>query len=235
MAFITVQNLRAVTPGVEPESLLPGQIAFNEPDRIMYVGDGSGLKTPYTGTPVQGIAGLGWFSVPLSPESLEYIFLVNPAYYGQQPADQNYLKWDATLGHLVWVPANAIQSAVIYITSNAAVSIASGATTSSKITSALGLNPQVNDTVIVSGDPGDLYEGYYGFVGAEWAFISHYAWPIALNVRYDNSASGMAATTVQAAITELFTLASSKLSLSGGTMTGDIEFYSGQPVNAGSY
>jgi len=232
---VTLQNLRAVSPGVEPESLLPGQLAFNVPDRIMYVGDGSNLKTPYTGVPVQGIAGLGWFSVPLAPESLDYIFLISPTYYGQQPTDQDYLKWDATLGHLVWVRQNALKGGNIYITNNAAVSSAAGATTSNKITSALGLTPTSNDTVIVSGAPGDIYEGYYGYVGASWNFISHYAWPVALSVRYDNSTSGLTATTVQAAINELITIASLKLPLAGGTMTGDIVFNNGQPVNAGSY
>jgi hypothetical protein len=235
MSTITLQNLRAVSPGVEPESLLPGQLAFNVPDRIMYVGDGSNLKSPYTGTPVQGIAGLGWFSVPLAPEALDYIFLVNPSYYGQTPADQDYLKWDATLGHLVWVSQNAQQGSNIYMTNNAAVSAAAGATTSTKITSALGLTPLNNDTVIVAGAPGDIYEGYYGYIGASWAFISHYAWPIAANVRYDNSTSGLIATTVQAAINELLTISSLKLPLAGGIMTGDIEFNNGQPVNAGSY
>ena len=47
---LTVQNLRAVGTGVEPTSLLPGQIAFNITDKVIYVGDGSSFQTNFDGT-----------------------------------------------------------------------------------------------------------------------------------------------------------------------------------------
>ena len=68
---LTVQNLRAIGAGVEPTSLLPGQIAFNVTDKMLYVGDGSSFKTNFDGTQVPGVTGAGWYAMPMDFDSLE--------------------------------------------------------------------------------------------------------------------------------------------------------------------
>jgi hypothetical protein len=232
--MINIQVLRLQDPGNQPPYLLPGQIAVNMPDQVIFVGNSTDFKSPYDGPTVPGVPGQGWFSAPLNPESLEYLYLVSPNFYGQAPSDDDYLKWDATLGHLVWTSSSG-SSAAIYVTNNAAVAAAPGASVSSKITSALGLTPDAGDTVIVSGNPGDLYEGYYGFTGGAWQFASHYAFPTAAQVSYDNTASGLTATNVQSALTEVAQIALAALPLAGGTMLGYITFLDGQPVDAGTF
>jgi hypothetical protein len=81
----------------------------------------------------------------------------------------------------------------------------------------------------VVGAPGDLYQGLYLFRGGNWAFAANYADPIAIEVPYNNTVSGLAATTVQAAIDEL---SSSKLEVASNTpANGNIlSWSSGEPL-----
>ena len=64
----------------------------------------------------------------------------------------------------------------------------------------------------------------------------------ASQIFYDNAATGIPATTVQDAIDQTWdeasnalAVASSCLPLAGGTMTGDITFNNGQPIDAGTF
>ena len=97
---LTVQNLRAVGTGVEPASLLPGQIAFNVTDKVIYVGDGSNFKTAYDGTQVVGVPGEGWYAMPMDFDSLGEYYVANPGYYGDVPTDQQVLTWSLSLIHI---------------------------------------------------------------------------------------------------------------------------------------
>jgi hypothetical protein len=45
-----IQNFRSSTPGLQPPSLLPGQIFFNTADKILYTGNGTSYKTAFDGT-----------------------------------------------------------------------------------------------------------------------------------------------------------------------------------------
>lgn len=202
-----LQNLRSVTPGIVPESLAPGQLCFNLADEIMFVGDGSNTQTSFDGSQVATAAGTGWFSIPLHLNGLAEYFLQNPASYGDNPADGDILTYSGATGKPVWLPGGSTVSSA-YITTNANVVAAPGISANEKISNALGITPVEGDSVIVSGAPGDTYQGFYIFISGLWTFAAGYADPTALQVPYNNSVSGLLASTVQAALDEL---ASTKL------------------------
>lgn len=200
---INVQNLRAIGPGIEPSSLLPGQIAFNITDRVLFVGDGSAVKTSFDGTQAPGVADGGWFSMPLNYPSLTEFFLANPEEYGPPAVNGQILAYSSTSGKPYWADASILGSSAVYTTTNAAVVSAPGSTTSAKISAAIGVTPVEADSAIVSGAPGDTYQGLYLFQAGNWVYAAGYADPTAIQVPYSNTVSGLVATTVQAAIDEL--------------------------------
>ena len=226
---LTVQNLRAVGPGVEPNSLLPGQIAFNVTDKVLFVGDGSSFKTFFDGHQEPAPAGEGWFEVPLDYSSLGDYYLLNPEQYGPAPTNGQILAYSSSIGKPYWENASAFGGSVVYTTTNAAVEAAPGATTSDKISAAIGATPVEADSAIVSGLPGQTYQGLYLFQGGNWVFAAGYADPTAIQVPYDNVLSGLIATTVQAALDEL---AASKLNIaSNSPANGNIlSWNAGGPV-----
>jgi hypothetical protein len=237
---ITVQNLRAVNPGVQPASLLEGQIAFNITDRVLFVGDGSNFKTEFDGTQVATTPGEGWYAMPMDFAGLDNFFVPNPAYWGDTPTNEQVLSWDAAAGHPVWSTTGQDVS-VNYITTNALVDAAPGSDTSTKISAALGVTPAESDSVIVQGDPGDAYQGFYQFISGFWVFSAQNAFPTAAQVPVDESVFPLGST-VQLALENLSTLvtaaqatADAALPKAGGTMTGFINFANGQPVDAGSF
>lgn len=241
---LTVQNLRAVGVGVEPASLLPGQIAFNITDKVIYVGDGSNFKTNYDGTQVAGVPGNGWYAMPMDFDSLGSYYVINPEYYGDVPTDGQVLSWSTALNHTIW-SSGAGGGSQVYVVSNAAVAAAPGATTSAKITAAIGVaSPDEGNVTIVTGLPDDVYEGLYFFT-TEWVKGAAYAYPSASEVIYDNTAHPTLSATVQGAIDDLddglaattaiantanstansaLSIASAALPKAGGVMTGDITF-----------
>ena len=200
---INVQNLRAIGPGIEPSSLLPGQIAFNITDRVIFVGDGSAVKTSFDGAQSPGTADGGWFSMPLNYPALTEFFLANPEEYGPPAVNGQILAYSSTSGKPYWVDASILGSSTVYTTTNANVAAAPGATTSDKISSAIGATPVEADAAIVSGVPGDIYQGLYLFQAGNWVYAAGYADPTAIQVPYSNAVSGLVASTVQAAIDEL--------------------------------
>ena len=202
---ISLQQLRSNTPGVQPESLLPGQICFNVADRVMYVGDGSNFKTAFDGTQVSGVAGQGWFTIPLTFNALGDYYVVNPEYYNDNPVANQVLTWDGSAGHAIWTDPNAVGGAA-YLTTNAIVASAPGLGVSEKITNALGVVPQQTDSVIVSGLPGEIYQGFYQFVTGSWRFAAQNAFPTASQVPLAPIV-GLSATTVQAGVASVYTLA----------------------------
>lgn len=107
---LTLQNLRAVGPGVEPASLLPGQLCFNIFDKVLYIGDGSAFKTSFDGTQVPGTPGAGWYSMPMNFDGLLEFFVTNPGVYGDTPSNQDVLTWDTSLNHPIWAPASGAGS-----------------------------------------------------------------------------------------------------------------------------
>ena len=230
---ITVQNLRAIGTGVEPASLLPSQLAFNLTDKVIYVGDGSNFKTSFDGTQVAGVPTEGWYSMPMDLSALGGYYIVSPEFYGDVPQDKYTLTWNEGVDHAVWAPVGGI----VYLTTNAAVATASGSTVTQKINSVNPQPPLEGDTTIVVGTPGETYEGLYFYDGgtSTWVLGAHYAYPLANDVPYDNTASGLTSDNVQGAIDEVETIASDALPKSGGTMTGDIVFNNGQLVDAGTY
>lgn len=243
--MLTLQNLRAESPGVQPQYLSPGQLCFNVSDKVMFVGDGTDNKTSYDGTVVPGVPGLGWFSTPLSFNEVDNYYVVNPAYYGDVPLDNQVLTWDAGLNRVVWRDSPA---PVSYLTTNAAVAAAPGVDVSSKISNALGITPSEGDSAIVSGVSGDTYQALYQFVSGNWVYAASYAPPLASEVPVD-PIPGLTATNTQNAIVEVFgeaqaaqttasnalTVANNALPKTGGTMSGNIQFTDGQPVDAGSF
>ena len=166
---LTVQNLRAVGTGVEPASLLPGQICFNITDKVLYVGDGSSVKTSFDGTQAPGVAGEGWYAMPMDFASLGDYYVANPLYYGDTPTDQQVLTWSTALNHPIWTSGGGGGGGgQVYVVTNAAVAAAPGTTTSDKITAAIGVaSPDEGDTTIVTGLPDDVYEGLYFFT-TQW-------------------------------------------------------------------
>ena len=240
---LTVQNLRAVGTGVEPASLLPGQIAFNVTDKILYVGDGSSFKTNFDGTQVAGTPGEGWYAMPMDFASLGDYYVTNPLYYGDTPTDQQVLTWSTALNHPIWTSGGGGGGGnQVYVVTNTQVASASGATTSDKITAAIGVaSPDEGDVTIVTGLPDDVYEGLYFFT-TEWVKGAAYAYPSASEVIYDNTVTGLTPT-VQGAIDDLdagltattaiantanstansaLSIANAALPKAGGTMTGAI-------------
>ena len=239
---LTVQNLRAVGPGVEPASLLPGQLAFNITDKVLFVGDGSNFKTQFNGDQVVGTPGEGWYAMPMDFASLGDYYVANPGYYGDIPTDQQVLAWSTALNHPIWISGSGGGGSQVYIVTNAQVASASGATTSDKISAAIGVvSPDEGNVVIVTGLPDDVYEGLYFFT-TEWVKGAAYAYPSASEVIYDNTVTGLTPT-VQGAIDDLdagliattaiantanstansaLSIASAALPRTGGTMTGTI-------------
>jgi hypothetical protein len=211
---IILQNLRSVTPGVVPSGLVPGQLCFNTVDEIMFVGDGSAYQTSFSGTQLPATPGEGWFSIPLSLPGLSEFFIQNPSLYSPAPLDGEVLVYSASVGKPIWQSSPGTPTA--YTTTNIAVEGAPGVSTSAKISNALGVTPIEADSVIVSGTPGDTYQGFYQFISGNWTYAAGYADPTALEVPYNNTLSGLIATTVQAALDEL---ASSKLGAAVNTPT----------------
>lgn len=200
---LTLQNLRSLTPGVTPPSLLPGQLCFNLPDEIMFVGDGSNFFTFFDGHQEPAPSGGGWFAVPLDYQGLGDYYLLNPEQYSPAPTNGQILTYSSALGKPYWESASALGGSVVYLTTNAAVAAAPGATTSAKISAAIGATPVEADSAIVSGLPGQTYQGLYLFKAGNWVFAAGYADPTAIEVPYDNTVSGLVSTTVQAALDEL--------------------------------
>ena len=222
---VTLQNLRAVGPGVEPNSLLPGQIAFNITDKILFVGDDSSFKTFFDGHQEPAPPGGGWFEVPLDSQALGDFYLLNPEQYGPVPTNGQILVYSSVNGKPYWEDASALGGSVVYTTTNAAVTAAPGATTSEKISAAIGATPIEADSAIVTGLPGQTYQGLYLFKSGNWVFAAGYANPTAIQVPYDNTVSDLIATTVQAALDEL---AASKLDIaSNAPSNGKILSWSG--------
>jgi hypothetical protein len=239
---VTLQNLRAVGAGVEPSSLLPGQLAFNVTDKIVFVGDGSSTKTSFNGVVSGGTAGGGWYAMPMDYESLNSYFLTNPELYGDYPTNNQVITWSTNLNRPIWTSGGTAGSSQVYTTTNAAVVLAPGATTSDKISTAIGVaSPDKGNSVIVTGVSGDLYQGLYLFT-TSWIRAAYYAWPVAQQIYYDHTISGLSAVTVQQAIDETSgqseaaqTTANAALPRTGGTMTGFISFKTGQTITGGTF
>jgi len=226
---ISLQNLRSITAGVTPPSLLPGQLCFNLADQKMFVGDGSDFFTYFDGTQQPAPAGAGWFEVPVGSGGLSTYYLENPANYSPAPTNGQILAYSGTLGKPVWEDASTLGTGSVYVTTNAAVTVAPGVTVSDKISSAIGATPKEADSAIVTGLPGETYQGLYLFTSGNWTFAAGYADPEALQVPYNNAVSGLLATTVQAALDEL---AATKLPQASNTPQDQdiLAWNSGSPV-----
>jgi len=245
---VTVQNLRTFVSGTEPDTLLAGQLCFNVVDKVVYVGDGSAYKTSFDGSFVAGIPGSGWYAMPMSFNALDNFFLANPTFYGDIPTDNQVLTWSTSLGHPIWSSGGGASGQVYQVTNNQ-VAVAPGITVSEKIINATGVaSPDEGDITIVTGQPGEIYQGLYVFT-TEWVRVASYANPTAAQVVYNNSTSGLPAINVQQAVDELNTdvigataiantanatalaaqaVALAALPKAGGTMTGAITFAAGQ-------
>lgn len=195
-----IQNFRSSTPGLQPPSLLPGQLFVNVVDKILYTGDGSNFKTEYNGDQVPGVSGRGWFATPLDLQGLSADFIVNPEVYGDIPEDGQVLTWDTTLNHAIWSDATA--SVSIYQFTNAQMIAATGNTASEKLNALTGGCSGTGNIAIVSGNPGDVWQGDYFCNGGAWFFGANYAFPTAAQVPYTPSGD-LVSTNVQAAIDEL--------------------------------
>lgn len=246
---ITVQNLRSFASGTEPDALLPGQLCFNLTDKVVYVGDGSSSKTSFDGTVSPGVSGEGWYAMPMDFSGLGDYFVQNPAYWGDNPTDNQVLTWSQPLGHPIWTSGGSGGGGQAYQVTNNAVALAPGATTSAKISAAIGVvSPDEGDTTIVTGQPGEVYQGLYIYL-TEWVRAASYAYPTAGQVTYDPSTSGLPAINVQGALDALdvqttaaqntantanstanaaAAAAAAALPKAGGTMTGTITFAAGQ-------
>lgn len=195
---ITFQQLRSAVPGAMPSQLDVGQLAFNVSDGTMYLGTGGNVRIDFAGAPVlpNPPAGKGWIQFLLERDALNDFFVANPVAEGA-PAPQNgqVLTWNAANSRVEWQNAGTGEA---YLTTNAAVVAAPGVTTTAKINAALD-NPtsiSQNASVIVSGNPGDTYEGLYIYIGSEWEFAAHFAFPIASEVPGTNPMT-LAASNVQ--------------------------------------
>ena len=227
---ITLQNLRSVTPGVKPSSLLPGQLCFNLADSLMFLGDDSSTFTSFDGTTEPAPPGGGWFSLPLDLEGLAEFFLENPEVYSPAPTDNQVLAYSSAEGKPVWKNASGFGSTTVYVTTNAAVNAAPGVSVSAKISNALGgITPVEADSAIVQGLPGDTYQGLYLFGSGDWKYAAGYADPTAIQVPYNNVVSGLVATTVQAALDEL---SAEKLNIASNSPTSGqiLSWASGSPL-----
>lgn len=215
-----LQNLRSTTPGVTPSSLAPAQLCFNLADELMFVGDGSNFYTSFDGTQLPAPVGEGWFSMPLSLSEFAKYLLLNPEDYGPAPTNNQVLAYSSAIGKPVWTDASTFGSNTVYVTTNAAVAAAPGATVSEKISAATGATPVEADSAIVAGAPGDLYQGLYLFRSGVWTFGAGYADPLAIEVPYNNTVSGLLSSTVQGAIDEVV---AGKLNIPSNTPSdGDI-------------
>ena len=245
---VTVQNLRSFVSGVDPDSLLAGQLCFNLIDNVVYVGDGSNQKASFDGTSVPGVPGQGWYSMPMDFTGLSQYFLQNPSYFGDFPTDGQSLVWSTALDHPIW-GAGGGGGGNVYTLTNNDVALAPGLTVSDKIIAATGVaSPDEGDTCVVTGQPGEVYQGLYIFT-TEWIRVASYAYPTATQVVYDPAASGLPSINVQSAIDTLDILvtaaqntantanstalsaqatALAALPKAGGTMTGAITFAGGQ-------
>jgi len=148
---ITLQNLRAVGAGVEPSALLPGQLAFNVTDKVIYVGDGSDFKSSFDGTQIAGVPTEGWYSMPMDLSALSGYYIINPEYYGNMPSDRYVLTWNSGVDHAVWSSLGGN----VYLTTNAAVAAAPGSTVTQKINAVNVEAPLEGDTTIVAGTPAE--------------------------------------------------------------------------------
>jgi hypothetical protein len=254
---VEILNTRSLVSGFIPGALLEGQIFFNLPDRLMYVGDASNTQTRIDGSTTPCPPGEGWFEVALTIPELDDYFLISPQHFGDIPTNGQYLQWDTSLNHSVWNDL-PVSGGASYQTTNSAVASAPGSSVSAKISNVIGVTAIEGDTVIVSGVSGDLYQGLYIYSGSVWNFAAIFASPIAENVPYNNTGTTLAATNVQAAITELDSdvvtaqntadqaqadatqalsdaaaaqaTADAALPLTGGTMTGPVTFAPGQSI-----
>lgn len=199
---IILQNLRSETPGFTPTGLSPGQLCFNVADDIVFIGDGTNTKTLFNGTQTPVTPGTGWFSVPLSRNILDTFFISNPESYGDNPSDGDVLAYSASVGKPVWLPSSS-ETAAIYTTTNSLVASSPGTSANEKISNALGIAPVEGDSVVVSGIPGDQYQGFYLFHSGSWVYAAGYAGPTAIQVPFNNAGSGLLASTVQSALVEL--------------------------------
>ena len=118
---LTLQQLRSTATGVEPLSLLPGQIAFNVVDKVIYVGDGTIFKTSFDGTTVPGVAGNGWYSMPMDFSLLSSYYVANPEIYGDIPTDQQVLTWSDALNHPIWTSGGGGGGSQVYVVTNTQV------------------------------------------------------------------------------------------------------------------
>lgn len=240
---LTLQNLRATSTGVEPAALLPGQIAFNTVDKVIYVGDGGNSLSKFGAAPSPGVLGQGWYSMPMDFDSLGDYYVTNPAFFGDIPSDQQILAWDSASSHPVWV--DNVSGSTVYVTTNNTVELSPGSTTSAKISAAIGVSsPNQGDVVIVTGQSGDTYQGLY-FYTTGWTLGARYAYPTAEQVDYDNTNHPSLPPDVQGAIDGLavsvddataaanaaastassaLSIAAAALPRAGGQMTGNISF-----------
>lgn len=201
---ISFQQLRSAIPGAQPQQLDPGQVAFNVSDGTMYLGTGTDSKIDFSGEQVLPAppAGKGWIQVLLERNALNDFFIANPVAEGR-PAPQNeqVLTWNSTQGVAEWQDAG---TGFAYLTDTANVAASIGATTSEKISAAIG-NPSyigINASCIVTGDPGSTYEGLYIWSGTQWRFASHFAFNTASQVPGTNPMN-MLQTSVQAILNAL--------------------------------
>ena len=195
-----IQNFRSSTPGLQPPSLLPGQLFVNTFDKVLYTGNGTNFKTTFEGTQTPGIPGEGWFATPLSLEGLSGDFIIDPAVYGDFPVDNQVLSWDAALDRVVWADNGTVT--YFYEFTNAEMIAAPGVTASEKLLALTGGVATNGSEAVVSGNPGDLWQGSYFYNDGAWFFASNYAWPTAEQVVYTPSGD-LISTDVQAAIDEL--------------------------------
>lgn len=205
MALI-LQNLRAEGAGIEPGSLLPGQLAFNLVDRIVFVGDGTDFKTDFLGTQVLGVPGQGWYAMPMDYDTFNTYFVANPEAYGDIPQNNDVLVWDGALNRPTWLPNSP--GDITTVTSTAPITLdftnpqvpdigVSSATTSS--TGVVQLNDSVSSTSITEA-----------------------ATPNSVKTAFDAAVAAQA--TADAALPK-----------AGGTMTGFIDFANNQLVDAGTF
>jgi hypothetical protein len=154
----------------------------------MYLGNGSDVRVDFSGTTVTPAppAGKGWVQVLLERTALNDYFIANPEAEGRPaPSNEQVLTYNSALGVAEWQDAG---TGFAYTTTNAAVTAAAGATTSQKISTAIGSPAYIgqNATCIVTGNPGDQYEGLYIWSGTQWNFASHFAFNTAAQVPATN-------------------------------------------------
>lgn len=96
---LTVQSLRSDISGIQPGKLLPGQIAFNLADKVVFIGDGSDQRREPDGTITPAPQGGGWFATSIDVDQ----FLPNPIKYDPTtPSDGDVLTYDSLIKKPVW-------------------------------------------------------------------------------------------------------------------------------------